>query len=189
MSLPTGTVTFLFTDIVGSTPLWELQPEKMAVALQIHNAALRTAIEANAGTVFKIVGDAFQTAFHTALDGLKAAIQGQRNLQSAAWNELAPLGVRMGLHTGEALLVAQHVGRSVVLQIVHCLDLSFAHPALPHPPKKPIRVEAMAVRIRPTTTCGIIFLYYSIWPGHKKLSARIAPLPGMLSTTRPEAAV
>jgi class 3 adenylate cyclase len=64
-ALPTGTVTFLFTDIVGSTPLWESQPEKMAEALHNHNTALRGVIEAHGGVVFKIVGDAFQTAFPT----------------------------------------------------------------------------------------------------------------------------
>ena len=103
-TIPTGTVTFLFTDIQGSTPLWEREPEKMAVALQIHNNALRSAIEANGGVVFKTVGDAFQAAFATAPQALKAAIEGQRVLQSAAWNELGPLAVRMGLHTGEAEL-------------------------------------------------------------------------------------
>ena len=81
IALPTGTVTFLFTDIVGSTPLWESQPELMAQALTIHNDALRQAIQANRGVVFKTVGDAFQAAFPTALDGLKAAIAGQRALQ------------------------------------------------------------------------------------------------------------
>jgi predicted ATPase/class 3 adenylate cyclase len=103
-TLPTGTITFLFTDIQGSTPLWERQPEQMAEALQIHNAALRGAIEAHGGAVFKTVGDAFQAAFDTAPQGLRAAIEGQRALQAAAWNELGPLAVRMGLHTGEAEL-------------------------------------------------------------------------------------
>jgi predicted ATPase/class 3 adenylate cyclase len=102
--LPAGTVTFLFTDIQGSTPLWEREPEKMAAALQIHNAALRQAIEANGGVVYKTVGDAFQAAFPTAPQALKAAIEGQRALLSAPWNELGPLAVRMGLHTGEAAL-------------------------------------------------------------------------------------
>ena len=102
--LPTGTITFLFTDIQGSTPLWERAPEKMAVALQVHNAALRRAIEANGGVVFKVVGDAFNAAFPTAPQALKAAIDGQRALGSAPWNELGPLKVRMGLHTGEAEL-------------------------------------------------------------------------------------
>jgi len=99
---PTGTVTFLFTDIQGSTPLWENQPEKMAAALEIHNAALHQAIEAHGGTVFKTVGDSFQAAFPTAPQALAAAIQGQRALQEAPWNELGELEVRMGLHTGKA---------------------------------------------------------------------------------------
>ena len=101
--LPAGTVTFLFTDIEDSTPLWEREPEKMAGALQIHNATLRQAIERNGGVVFKTVGDAFQAAFTTAPQALRAAIEGQRLLQSATWNELGPLQVRMGLHTGEAI--------------------------------------------------------------------------------------
>jgi predicted ATPase/class 3 adenylate cyclase len=100
--LPSGTVTFLFTDIQGSTPLWESQPDLMARALQIHNQALRQAIETYGGIVFKTVGDAFQSAFPTALQGLNAAIAAQRLLNSAPWNELGPLPVRMGLHTGTA---------------------------------------------------------------------------------------
>jgi predicted ATPase/class 3 adenylate cyclase len=103
-SLPTGTVTFLFTDIEGSTPRWESHPQQMAAAIQVHNAALRQAIEANGGLVFKTVGDAFQAAFDTAPQALKGAIAGQRALQAASWNELGPLKVRMGVHTGEAML-------------------------------------------------------------------------------------
>src|SRR3990172_2874525 len=102
--LPTGTVTFLFTDIEGSTPLWESDSELMSAALQVHNQALRQAIEASGGAGFKIVGDAFQAAFGTAPQALKAAIEAQRALQAAPWNELGPLRVRMGLHTGEAEL-------------------------------------------------------------------------------------
>jgi predicted ATPase/class 3 adenylate cyclase len=102
--LPAGTVTFLFSDIVGSTPLWESQPVGMAKALEIHNTALRSAIETHGGVVFKTVGDAFQAAFPTAPQALRAAIAGQRALQDAPWNELGELKVRMGLHTGEAVL-------------------------------------------------------------------------------------
>jgi len=104
MVLPTGTITFLFSDIVGSTPLWEGQPERMAEALEIHNRALREAIEARGGTVFKTIGDEFQAAFATAPQALRAAISGQLALQETSWNELGPLQVRMGLHTGEAQL-------------------------------------------------------------------------------------
>jgi predicted ATPase/class 3 adenylate cyclase len=100
--LPTGTVTFLFTDIEGSTPHWESQPALMEVALKVHNDILFTTIKANGGKVFKIVGDEFQAAFPTALQALQAAIDAQVGLQNASWNELGPLRVRMGLHTGEA---------------------------------------------------------------------------------------
>ena len=102
--LPTGTVTFLFSDIEGSTPLWEQHSLLMAQALQFHNAVLRQAIESTGGAVFKFVGDSFQAAFPTALQALTAAIAGQRAVQAAPWNELGPLKVRMGLHTGEAEL-------------------------------------------------------------------------------------
>ena len=67
-NLPTGTVTFLFTDIEGSTKRWEQYPQAMSVALARHDDILRQAIEANGGYVFKTVGDAFCAAFPTALD-------------------------------------------------------------------------------------------------------------------------
>lgn len=103
-SLPTGTVTFLFTDIEGSTTLWERNPQSMAAALKIHNTILRKAIEANGGEIFKIKGDEFNAAFPTAPQALVTALETQRNLLSASWNELGPLKVRMGIHTGEAHL-------------------------------------------------------------------------------------
>ena len=64
--LPRGTVTFLFTDIEGSTRLWENSPGAMRVALTRHDSLMRAAIESNGGTVFKTIGDAFCTAFPTA---------------------------------------------------------------------------------------------------------------------------
>jgi predicted ATPase/class 3 adenylate cyclase len=103
-SLPTGTVTFLFTDIEGSTPLWESRPNEMSAALQIHNTVLRQAIQAYGGIVFKVVGDAFQAVFPIAAQALQAAVAAQHGLLAAPWNELGPLKVRMGLHTGEAAL-------------------------------------------------------------------------------------
>jgi len=58
-TLPTGTVIFLFTDIEGSTQLWEAYPDKMKAALAHHDATIRNVIEKNEGYVFKTVGDAF----------------------------------------------------------------------------------------------------------------------------------
>ena len=103
MTLPSGTVTFLFTDIEGSTKLWESHPEQMQVALARHDSLLRTAIEQNNGYVFKTVGDAFCAAFHTAPEALKAALDGQIALGPDE-NQAIRVKVRMGLHTGMAEL-------------------------------------------------------------------------------------
>src|SRR5687767_14986267 len=97
-ALPTGTVTFLFTDIQGSTPLWEREPEQMRAALARHDALLRAAIEAHGGQVYKLIGDAFQAAFSDAGAALAAAIAAQRALAVAAWPTSVPVCVRMGLH-------------------------------------------------------------------------------------------
>jgi predicted ATPase/class 3 adenylate cyclase len=94
--------TFLFTDIVGSTRLWEEHPEAMRDALALHNDLLRLAIEAEGGVVFKTMGDAFYAAFSDAVGGLRAAVAAQRALGDASWPAPAALTVRMGLHTGPA---------------------------------------------------------------------------------------
>ena len=85
--LPTGTVTFLFTDIEGSTKLWEQHPDAMRLALARHDALLRAAIETNNGTVFKTVGDAFCAAFATATDALAATIDAQCALHDLEINK------------------------------------------------------------------------------------------------------
>ena len=105
-SLPTGTVTFLFTDIEGSTRLWQQHPAAMKDALVRHHALLQQAIESNDGYVFQIVGDAFCAAFATASRGVAAALAAQRALTGEAWGETGPLRVRMVLHTGSAELRA-----------------------------------------------------------------------------------
>ena len=104
-SLPSGTVTFLFTDIEGSTKLAQQHPDEMPVLLARHNQILHQAIEAYNGYVFQIVGDSFSAAFHSASDALHAALDAQRNLYHEAWNP-APIKVRMGIHTGAAQLEA-----------------------------------------------------------------------------------
>ena len=107
MNLPTGTVTFLFTDIEGSTKLWEQRPVAMRIALAQHDALLRQAIETNGGIVFKTIGDAFCAAFATAPNGLAAALTAQCSF-AAEFAEDGPdalaLRVRMALHTGTAEL-------------------------------------------------------------------------------------
>ncbi len=100
--LPTGIVTFLFTDIQGSTNLWQTAPHRMKRALRRHDAILHKAIKTNNGWVFKTVGDAFCAAFGKAMDGLKAAVAAQLAINKEEWDLPRPVRVRMALHTGEA---------------------------------------------------------------------------------------
>src|SRR6185503_8209349 len=98
---PTGTVTFLFTDIQGSTKLAQEYPDHWESMRARHDAILRSAIETHHGHVFQIVGDAFCAAFHSASDALRSAVKSQLDLAHENWGE-APIKVRMGLHTGKA---------------------------------------------------------------------------------------
>lgn len=100
LKVPTGTITFLFTDIEGSTRLWENYPNEMSQALALHDRILRQTIEINGGYVFKTVGDAFCAAFQSASEALTAAIAIQRKLKDQVWPTPSPIKVRMGLHTG-----------------------------------------------------------------------------------------
>ena len=100
-TLPTGTVTFLFTDIEGSTKLAQEFPSESIALFDRHNQILRQAIQAHNGFVFRTVGDAFCVAFHNTCDALNAALDAQRGLHNEAWSP-APIKVRMGIHTGPA---------------------------------------------------------------------------------------
>jgi predicted ATPase/class 3 adenylate cyclase len=100
MSIPSGTVTLLFSDIEGSTHLWERAPEAMASALERHDALVRTAMEEHGGYVFKTIGDAFCVAFTTGHSALRAALALQRALTLEPWPEGAVIRVRVALHTG-----------------------------------------------------------------------------------------
>jgi class 3 adenylate cyclase/pimeloyl-ACP methyl ester carboxylesterase len=100
--LPSGTVTFLFTDLEGSTRLWEQYPHEMRAALARHDAILRAAVTAHDGHVVKTTGDGLHAVFATATEATAAAIEGQQRLLAEAWPLPQPLSVRMGLHTGHA---------------------------------------------------------------------------------------
>jgi predicted ATPase/class 3 adenylate cyclase/Tfp pilus assembly protein PilF len=111
---PTGTVTFLFTDVEGSTTLWEQHPDAMQAALARHDTLLRHAIESSDGCIVKSMGDGVYAVFAAATDALAACLAAQRCLQEpeAAASKPTPratearmplsLRVRMGLHTGAA---------------------------------------------------------------------------------------
>jgi class 3 adenylate cyclase len=94
--LPSGTVTFLFTDIEGSTRLWEERRNEMEQALAEHDSIVRGAIESNGGYVFATGGDGFAAAFGSAADAVAAAQQSQAALDGDGF-----IRVRMGIHTGE----------------------------------------------------------------------------------------
>ncbi|MEA2022915.1 MAG: adenylate/guanylate cyclase domain-containing protein, partial [Actinomycetota bacterium] len=136
--LPTGEVTFLFTDVESSTALWEREPETMAVAVAEHDELLHRAVEANGGVVFKGLGDGVCAVFASAGDGVAAAREGQHRLLSHAWPTSEPLRVRMAVHTGVAqlrggdyfgtalnrtarLMGTAHGGQVVLTQAAACL--------------------------------------------------------------------
>lgn len=100
-ALPSGTVTFLFTDIEGSTRLWEQHPHEMRGSLERHDELLRSSIERFGGFVFSRAGDAFAAAFSGVDKAIEASIDAQRALASEAWPALSQIRVRMGLHVGE----------------------------------------------------------------------------------------
>lgn len=97
--LPSGTITFLFTDIEGSTRLWETNPAEMGLAFPLQEKILRETIKKHAGYPYKMIGDAFQAAFSSAQDALASAVEVQREIASQIWGE-TPIRIRMALHTG-----------------------------------------------------------------------------------------
>ena len=131
-------MTFLFTDIEGSTRLWATQHDAMRASLARHDALLREHIEAHGGHVFKTAGDAFCAAFATAASAVEAALAAQRALRAERWPEQAAIRARMALHTGAAeirdgdyfgsplnhvarLVAAGHGGQTLVSEITHDL--------------------------------------------------------------------
>ena len=104
VELPAGTVTFLLTDIEGSTRLWETVPEAMEVALERHNRLVTSVIEGHGGVVVpsRGEGDSFFAVFPSAVAAVEAAGACQLGLGSEPWPAGAALRVRMGLHSGEA---------------------------------------------------------------------------------------
>jgi predicted ATPase/class 3 adenylate cyclase/Tfp pilus assembly protein PilF len=99
---PSGTVTFLFTDVEGSTRRWEQNSLATRAAIERHFTLLDEAIHTHNGVRFKTVGDAIYAAFPSALDAVLAAVAGQRALIAEDWGTLGPVRVRMALHTGAA---------------------------------------------------------------------------------------
>lgn len=95
MTVPTGTVTFLFTDIRGSTQLWEKHPQGMKAALAKHGVILQQAVESNGGQVIKSTGDGILAVFEKAASGVCAALRAQEALLPQRWDELGPDAVQV----------------------------------------------------------------------------------------------
>ncbi len=136
--LPSGTVTFLFTDVEGSTRLWLDHPDVMHDLLARHDEIMRGAIESHAGYVVKTTGDGFHAAFGTARDALEAALSAQQVLAGEPPVQGVVVKVRMGVHTGEArvrdgdyygselnraarLMAVGHGGQVLVSEVTHGL--------------------------------------------------------------------
>jgi class 3 adenylate cyclase len=114
-SFPSGTVTFLFTDIEGSTKLLHRLGDEYAVVLSEHRRILRRAFGANEGTEVDARGDALFYSFPRARAAVAAAVEGQRALAAHTWPDSAEVRVRIGLHTGEPTVGEEgYVGVDVV---------------------------------------------------------------------------
>ncbi len=101
MGGPTGTVTFVFTDIEGSTACWERDPSAMGVAVERHDEVVRGSMSAHGGVVFSTSGDGFAVAFDGAGEAVAAALATQAALSATEWPADLSLRVRIGIHTGE----------------------------------------------------------------------------------------
>jgi class 3 adenylate cyclase len=133
-ALPSGTVTFLFTDLEGSTGKWERHPDEMRGASARHDALLRAAVEAQGGHVVKSTGDGIHAVFSAAPAAALAAMDAVGALSAETWEATGPLRIRVGIHTGEAderdgdyfglalnrasrLMAAAHGGQVVLSQV------------------------------------------------------------------------
>ena len=111
---PSGTVTFLFTDIEGSTVLLRQVRDAYGELLATHSRLLRRAFEAAGGQEIDTQGDSFFVAFSSPKDAVRAAVAAQRSLAEETWPEGTAVKVRMGIHTGDASLAAdRYLGLSV----------------------------------------------------------------------------
>jgi predicted ATPase/class 3 adenylate cyclase len=102
---PSGTVTFLLTDLEGSTQMWEQEPQAMKDAMVRHDELLEKSIAANQGFVFARMGDGMAASFATARDAVCAAAGFKQALEEEPWRTARPLRARVGLHTDEAVIV------------------------------------------------------------------------------------
>jgi class 3 adenylate cyclase len=109
MELPQGTVTFLFTDLEGSTRRWEAHPGEMRDGLARHNTIVHGAVQSHGGVVFSTMGDGLAAVFASAREAVRAVLAAQQGLGAADWGKATgPLAARMGLLTDEGVLGGEH---------------------------------------------------------------------------------
>lgn len=125
MPLPQGTLTFLFTDIEGSSHLWESDPQAMKPSLALHDAILIQEIKANQGTTFKRIGDAFCAVFPTADLALRAAIGIQTRMNEPVLEGMIDLNVRVALHSGTAEVRENDYYGPTVNRVARILSLTY----------------------------------------------------------------
>jgi class 3 adenylate cyclase len=113
VATPTGTVTFLFTDIEGSTRLWQASPAEMPTALQRHDALIKSWVEAHDGYVFSTGGDGFAAAFSRAGDAAAAVAHAQAALGEERYGEAVATGTALSVEsaTGYAITAVDRIGR------------------------------------------------------------------------------
>ena len=149
--LPTGTVTFLFTDIESSTRLLQRLGDAYRDLLATHDQILRDAIAAGGGVVVQTEGDSFFAAFPTAARAVRATIQAQRVLSSLPWPDGNVVRVRMGIHTGEGSWAAR-----TTLGSTSIVPLGSPQPAMADRSSSPTRpVGSSSTPFHAGSTCGI----------------------------------
>jgi class 3 adenylate cyclase len=102
--LPAGTVTFLFTDVEGSTRLLARLGTSYRDAMHEHRRLVTEGVEGAGGIVYGVFGDAVSAVFGTAADAVEAATTSQRAFSAASWPDEAPIRIRIGIHTGDAIV-------------------------------------------------------------------------------------
>ncbi len=181
MSLPEGTLSFLFSDIEGSSHLWESDPKGMKASLVLHDVIMMQEIKANNGQTFKRVGDAFCAVFPTAVDALNCSICCQLRLNEPPPEGMIPLKVRIGIHTGIAELRENDYFGPTVNRVARIVNLGHggqvllsqvsAGLCLDHMPPRSELLEAGEVTLKSMTRPERIYQLY-----HQDIPSVFPPL-------------
>src|SRR6476620_7827986 len=140
--LPSGTVTFLITDVEGSTRLWDEYPDVMHNTMARHDEILRDAVESHDGHVVISTGDGLHAVFVTAHDAVMAAVAAQTALLTDEWEITATVRVRMGIHTGEAEVRDGHYSGSVVNRAARLMSVAHGGQIVVSPATQELRRDA-----------------------------------------------